>query len=129
MGKIEPMELFTKKICWLLAATWALIIFNLSRAPFSSASSARFISMVLDWLSIPILSQDADLLNTLLRKSSHLTEYAVLAVLLYSSLKPVGGPSWSRKSAFWALLASGIYSLTDEFHQLFVPGRHASLFD
>jgi VanZ family protein len=25
--------------------------------------------------------------------------------------------------------ASGSYSLTDEFHQLFVPGRHASLFD
>jgi VanZ family protein len=85
--------------------------------------------VVLDWLSVPILSQNAGLLNTLLRKSGNLTEYAVLAVLLYSSLKPVGDPSWSRKAAFWALLASGSYSLTDEFHQWFVPGRHASLVD
>jgi VanZ family protein len=68
-------------------------------------------------------------MNALLRKSAHLTEYAVLAVFLYNSLKPAGDPLWSRKAAFWALLASGSYSLTDEFHQLFVPGRHASLAD
>jgi VanZ family protein len=68
-------------------------------------------------------------MNTLLRKSAHLSEYAVLAVFLYNSLKPAGDPSWSRKAAHWALLASAGYSLTDEFHQRFVPGRHASLFD
>jgi VanZ family protein len=68
-------------------------------------------------------------MNTLLRKSAHLTEHAVLAVFLCNSLKPAGDPTWSRKAAFWALLASGSYSLTDEFHQLFVPGRHASLSD
>jgi len=123
------MESFTKKVWWLATATWAVMIFNFSRAPYSPASSARFISIVLDWLSISILPQNLDLLNTLLRKSVHLTEYAVLAVFLYNSLKPVGDPSWSRRATFWALLASGIYSLTDEFHQLFVPGRHASLFD
>jgi VanZ family protein len=85
--------------------------------------------MVLDWLSISILSRNLGLLNNLLRKSAHLTEYAVLAVFLYNALKPVGNPYWSRKAAFWALLASGSYSITDEFHQLFVAGRHASLFD
>jgi VanZ family protein len=129
MGEAELKGLFTRKLWWLLTATWAVMIFNLSRAPFASASSAKFFSMALDWLSISILPQNLDLLNTLLRKSAHLTEYAVLAVFLYNSLKPAGGPAWSGKVAFWALLASGSYSLTDEFHQLFVPGRHASLFD
>lgn len=123
------MELFTRKTWLLLTATWAVMIFNLSRAQYSSASSARFISIVLDWLSISILPQNLGLLNNLLRKSAHLTEYAVLAVFLYNSMKPVGNAFWSRKAAFWALLASGIYALTDEFHQLFVPGRHSSLFD
>ena len=123
------MELFTRKAWLLPTAIWAGMIFDLSRAPYSSASSARFISVVLDWLSISIPPQNLSLLNNLLRKSAHLTEYAVLAVFLYNFLKPVGDPSWSRKAAFWALLASGCYSLTDEFHQLFVPGRHGSLFD
>ena len=123
------MKSLTKKAWWLVTSTWAVLIFNLSRAPYSSASSARSISKILDWLSISILPRNLDRLNNLLRKSSHLTEYAVLAVFLYTSLKPVGDPSWSRKAALWALLASGSYSLTDEFHQLFVPGRHASLFD
>ena len=113
----------------LLAVTWAGIIFQFSRAPYSAASSARFIAIVFDRLSIRILPHSADLLNTLLRKSAHLTEYALLAVCIYNSVKPADDRSWSRNAAFWALLASGSYSLTDEFHQLFVPGRHASLFD
>jgi VanZ family protein len=123
------MELFTKKFWLLVTATWAGLIFALSRAPYSSASSARFMSVVLDWLSISVLSRNLGLLNNLLRKSAHLTEYAVLAVFLYNSLKPAGDPRWSRKAAWWALLASGSYSITDELHQLFVLGRHASLFD
>ena len=123
------MELFTRKAWWLLTATWVVMIFGLSRAPYSSASSARFLSMVLDWLSISVLSQNLVPMNNLLRKSAHLTEYAVLAVFLYNSLKPARDPFWSGKAAFWALLASGSYSITDELHQRFVPGRHASLFD
>ncbi len=129
IGIADLMELFTRKIWLLLTATWAVTIFDLSRAPYSSASSARFISIVLDWLSITIPPQNLGLINNLLRKSTHLTEYAVLAVFLYNTLKPVGDPSWSRKAALWALLASECYALTDEFHQAFVPGRHSSLFD
>jgi VanZ family protein len=123
------MGLSTKKIWWLLTAIWAVIIFNLSTAPYASAPSEKLLAQVLNWLSISILSQNLGLLNHVLRKSAHLTEYAVLAVFLYNSLKPAEGPVWSGKAAFWTLLASGSYSLTDEFHQMFVPGRHASLFD
>ena len=123
------MESFTKKVWWLAAAIWAVVIFDLSRAPYSSASSSRSISIVLRWLSISISPQNLALLNSLLRESAHLAEYAILAMLLYNSLKPVGDAAWSRNAAFWSLLASGSYSLTDEFHQLFIPGRHASIFD
>lgn len=128
-GAADLMEVLSRKAWWLLTATWAVMIFNLSSASYSSASSGRFVSILLDWLSISVLSQNLGLINTILRKSAHLTEYAVLAVILYYSLKPAGDPPWSRKAAAWALLASGSYSLTDEFHQLFVPGRHASLYD
>ena len=34
-----------------------------------------------------------------------------------------------RKSVLAAILASLLYSLTDEFHQTFIPGRHAMFLD
>jgi len=123
------MQSIVRKFWWGLAATWAVIIFNLSGASCSAASSARLISSILNWLSISVLPQNLDRMNFLLRKTAHLSEYAIFAMILYHSIKPSGAQSWSRKSAFFALLASGIYSLTDEFHQMFVAGRHASLYD
>jgi len=58
-------------------------------------------------------------LLTILRKGAHVTEYAVLGALLYRALgrEPLA-------------LAVGIaYAATDELHQYFVRGRHASPVD
>jgi VanZ family protein len=123
------MELISRKAWLFLAAAWAATIFELSAGPYSSAASARFLSTYRDWFCISILPRDLGLLNELLRKSAHLAEFAVLAVLLYNLLKPEENPFWSPRAANWALLLSGCYSITDEFHQYFVPGRHACLSD
>ncbi len=60
-------------------------------------------------------------------KLLHTTEYAGLAVLLCRAL--VGeGVSWTRAILAAAVFAS-VYGGTDEFHQLFTPGRDSSVFD
>jgi VanZ family protein len=123
------MDSISKNAWWLATAIWAVVIFNLSGGSYSSASSQRLISQMLDWLSISIPSQTIGLMNAILRKCAHLTEYAVLAGFLYHSNKAVGESSWSGKASLWAVILSGSYSLTDEFHQMFVPGRHASILD
>jgi VanZ family protein len=61
------------------------------------------------------------LIDLLLSKAAHLLEYGVLAILLYRALGGKGG--------WWALLIGGLYALSDEFHQGFVPGRNAELSD
>jgi VanZ family protein len=84
---------------WLPVVTWAAVIFTLS--------------------SIPSLSTGLGTWDTILRKGAHLTEYAVLGGLLYRALgrEPLA-------------LAVGIaYAATDELHQYFVRGRHASPVD
>ena len=84
---------------WLPVFVWAGVIFMFS--------------------SIPSLSTGLGTWDTILRKGAHLTEYAVLGVLLYRALgrEPLA-------------LAVGIaYAATDELHQYFVPGRHASPVD
>ena len=84
---------------WIPVVVWAAVIFTFS--------------------SIPSLSTGLGTWDTILRKGAHVTEYAVLSALLYRALgrEPLA-------------LAVGIaYAATDELHQYFVRGRHASPVD
>ena len=84
---------------WLPVVAWAAVIFALS--------------------SIPSLSTGLGTWDTILRKGAHLTEYAVLGGLLYRAL--------GREAL--ALATGIVYAATDELHQYFVRGRHASPVD
>src|SRR5919202_1687185 len=84
---------------WLPVVAWAGLIFALSAIPSLSSGLG-------DW-------------DYVLRKCAHMTEYAVLAALLLRAL--------GRELP--AFLAAVAYAATDELHQHFVPGRHASPVD
>ena len=84
---------------WLPVLIWAAVIFTLS--------------------SIPSLSTGLGTWDTILRKAAHLAEYAVLGGLLYRAL--------GREP--FALAVGIAYAATDELHQYFVRGRHASPVD
>jgi VanZ family protein len=58
-----------------------------------------------------------------------LTEYAIFALLLYGFPGEKSPGLWRPRRAVFCIVVAAAYSLTDEFHQLFVPGRHASLLD
>lgn len=57
--------------------------------------------------------------NETLHINGHFFMYTLLQLALYKALG-------NNKKAFFIAF---IYSLTDEFHQTFVPGRNAGLFD
>ena len=84
---------------WLPVIAWAAVIFTLS--------------------SIPSLSTGLGGWDTLLRKGAHMTEYAILGALLLRAL--------GREAP--ALAVGIVYAGTDELHQHFVRGRHASPLD
>jgi VanZ family protein len=84
---------------WLPVLVWAGVIFALS--------------------SIPSLSSGLGTWDTVLRKCAHMTEYAILAVLLLRA----------TSSYAWALGLTVAYAASDEVHQLFVRGRHGSSVD
>jgi VanZ family protein len=65
----------------------------------------------------------------LVRKLAHLSEYALFSLLLYHSFELRHPERWNTRAAFGALLIAGLFSLGDEYHQSFVPGRTASLVD
>jgi VanZ family protein len=74
----------------------------------------------------PDLSTDLGLLDYLLRKLAHMTEYGLLLFLLWRPLREVG----SERSALVAAFAIGVlYAASDEWHQSFVDGRHGTPVD
>ena len=66
-------------------------------------------------------------LNMPLRKCAHATEYAILAIFIIITINEYTNKRYSISKIIITILICFIYSLTDEFHQSFVPGR-TSLF-
>jgi VanZ family protein len=84
---------------WGPVIAWAAVIFGLS--------------------SVPHLSSGLGTWDLVLRKGAHMTEYAILGLLL---VRAVG-----RELPAFAIGVA--YAASDEIHQHFVAGRHASPVD
>jgi len=95
------------RVYWWIAAAWAIVIFLLSSIPGKSMPQ------------IPGLQYD---------KVIHALVYSVLGALFFLALRHTSSFATGRIVALAALFALA-YGLTDEFHQLFVPGRSAELYD
>jgi len=91
---------------WLPVIIWAGIIFWLSSIPDLESG----------------LKQDF-----ILRKIAHMLEFAILTFLLIRGLKQE--KLNYKKVILYSLIFALLYALTDEYHQSFVLGRHASLKD
>jgi VanZ family protein len=108
---------------------WAVLIFIGSSNLLSASDTSMFLVRPLHWLLPQAGDATLRALHFVLRKAGHFTEYAVLALLaaraFRTSLRELLRTRW-----FWAsLLLVVAYSLTDEFHQSFVPSRTASIYD
>ena len=92
-----------RSLMWKLALAWAVVIFALSSIPGRS------------FPDVAVFRYD---------KVLHMLVYSVLGAFCCLAL-PV-----PRKYAVpCAALVAILYGLTDEFHQMFVPGRSADLHD
>lgn len=114
-----------------------IIIFLFSAKPaVSSAESSRTIANAIlniaeNFMDPALWQEDRDnVLDTvdhIVRKTAHFTEYAVLASAIelhYWITKRKG-----IRFIFLSILFSFLYAATDEFHQLFVPGRSGEFKD
>lgn len=86
----------------LLALAWMAVIFGLSAQPKNE---------------IPVFGA----WDLLVKKGGHMLEYAVLAWLWHRA--------WGQRSTWLAWGLAVVYAASDEFHQSFVPGRHAQWAD
>jgi len=106
---------------WFPVLAWGIVISILSTSAFSSDKTAVIIDPILQWMMPDISGPALSVSHFLVRKTAHFTEFGVLFFLL------ICGPMARRPYLAFALCVC--YAMLDEGHQLFVPGRGASLYD
>ncbi len=87
---------------WIPVAVWMAVIFILSAQPKLPSAPSPF------W-------------DDLMKKGSHMLEYAVLSALVWFAL--------GRRTPLLAWGLAVAYAISDEYHQYFVPGRQADPMD
>lgn len=107
---------------------WMLVIFAASTDLGSAEHTSRFLIPFLHWISPTISIATIMTIQFLIRKAAHLTEYAVLAMLLLRALRSGTRDAFARQAVL-VLVIAALYAITDEFHQTFTPSRTATAHD
>lgn len=120
-----------KILAWTAVILWMTLIFYLSHQPATvSGQLSTGISEVLIKAMeriVPYVGLDIKVFEHMLRKSVHFIAYLVLGVLTFNALRRSG--VYGYKGAFLALGICVLYAISDEVHQLFIPGRSGEVMD
>jgi VanZ family protein len=110
---------------WVPVIAWMMLIFAGSTDALSAEQTSRFLVPFLHWLDPHISFATIAAIHMSIRKLGHVSEYAILATLLWRAFR-----SLLPESLWWPAIISlggaAGYATMDEFHQSFVPVRTAS---
>jgi VanZ family protein len=115
---------------WLPVLIWLGLIFIGSTDLMSAEHTSRIIGPILRWFNPDISAAAIARVQFFVRKGAHITEYAILAMLLWRGLRC--GTRWQMTMSILFIAVSflcAIFAASDEFHQSFVPTRTASPVD
>lgn len=112
---------------WLPLVVWLITIFFFSTDAFSGSETSRLIVPLLMFFFPGLSPHEIDVWHGVIRKFGHVTEYFILAVFAYRSLK------YDRSDLIHAKLLTGIFvfasAIFDEYHQSLTLTRGASIVD
>lgn len=124
------------KFFWPAAsAAWMYVIFGFSQQGSGQSSG---LSMAVSKKIAAILQQSllygrgydtynlAETIHPYVRKTAHMTEYAILFILLYMAYGAYLGFCRRISASVWT---AAVWASLDEFHQTFIPGRHGCFQD
>lgn len=130
---IEQKEPSIKKLLLylLLTALIMLFIFIQSALPANlSEKESGLITMVLS----EYFKKDPSLVSFIVRKCAHFTEYTLLGISLLFTIREYfrlqqAGKLFKKRTAATTWCIGTMYAISDEFHQIFTPGRSCEVRD
>lgn len=108
------------------------VIFVGSTNLLSSSNTSRLIGPIIRWFKPDASPQLVQNVQLVVRKTGHLLEYAILAVLVCWALTAGRGGTMAGmlpRDGVTAFGISTLYAVTDEIHQSFVSTRQGSAVD
>lgn len=122
---------FNKTLSWTALLVWMILIFYLSHQPATKSNqlSSGLSDVIVKTVErvAPNLKFDVRGFNHILRKNAHFMAYLVLGVLTVRVLRKSGIRGY--RSIALALGVCVLYAISDEVHQLFIPGRSGEVMD
>ena len=114
---------------WAPPIIWMAMIFWFSTDMFSGANTGSLLWKVVSFIYPGATQELFDSIHFSVRKAGHLTEYAVLALLLFRAFRSGSQERWRLRWALSSLLVAFLYASLDEFHQTFTRRRTGSFYD
>ena len=121
----------------IFVVLWQILIFGFSSQTASASSdlsgglTKRILGFVFRNLNKVEIEKLSEQLSFVVRKSAHFTLYFVLGMLMYLAINKsrIFIDKMTVVKAKLSFLFCFLYSVSDEIHQFFVPGRALRVFD
>jgi VanZ family protein len=114
---------------WAPPIIWMSVIFWFSTDLFSGDNTGSLLWKVVSFVYPGATRELFDSIHFCVRKAGHLTEYAVLALLLFRAFRSGSQERWRPGWALSSFLVVFLYALLDEYHQTFTRRRTGSFYD
>ena len=116
---------------WIPTLLWLCVLTAFSSDMFSAEHTGSVLEKVVHALFGSISPELFQQIHFLIRKSAHFCSYGLLSAFAFFSWRATfpAPPRWTLRWSLLGLLTAVIAGGMDEFHQVFVPSRTASLRD
>ena len=110
-------------LAWTLLILWMLFIFIMSsfNGVMSSNQSGSIAVLIYNLFDI----SDTEKVSFIVRKCGHVSEFFILGILVINLVNKYN----VKHIYFISFIVCVLYASSDEFHQLFVPGRSGQVTD
>lgn len=110
-------------ISWMLLVIWMIFIFIMSsfNGNISSNQSGSIADLIYNLFNI----SNTEKVSLIVRKCAHVSEFFILGILVINLVSKYN----VKHIYFISFIVCVLYASSDEFHQLFVPGRSGQVTD
>jgi VanZ family protein len=115
-------------VTWIPAIIWTILVLGFSSGEFSAENTGSILGPLLVWLFPWLTPDQIGAIHGLVRKTAHVTEYGILAMLWFRTL--TRGARLRVPTGVWlALVICVATAVVDETHQATIPSRTGSAAD
>ena len=110
-----------KKSSIVLVILWMVFIFVMSS--FTAGESAKQSGRIVRFIATILNTNNLRLISHIIRKTAHFIEYFILGLFVSNMFNKY------NKLIYFGIIVCTIYAISDELHQLLVPGRSCQIGD